>query len=125
MRAFRERVRLAIEKARVSQAEVARVAGMNAAHLNDILRGRRKNISAEVVVRIARALGCSSDWLLGLPSEAPTPAGIRHAVAIAGGRMLERIGSERMDPVNINAGVNSRRGRVRCPPRVREDLDDA
>lgn len=123
MKVFRERLKLTLERSRVSQAEAARVAGMNAAHLNDILRGRRKNITAEIVVRLATALGCSCDWLLGRDAEGPTPASVRHAIALGGGRVLDRIGSERMDPININAGVTSRRGRVRGRAPVRKEPD--
>lgn len=125
MKVFRDRLALTIEASRVSQAEVARVAGMNAAHLNDILRGRREHITAEVVARLAKALGCSCDWLLGFTTLGPAPVSVRHAIALGGGRVLDRIGAKRLDPININAGVTSHRGRVRGRARAREEPDDA
>ena len=115
MKVFRDRLQLTLEAARISQAEAARVARINVSHLNDMLRGRRKNVSAEIVVRLSRALGCTSDWLLGLTTTGPTPAGVRHAVALAGGHVLERAGVARMDPINVNAGLTARRGLVRKP----------
>ena len=61
---FRQRLQLTLAAARVSQAEIARVAGLDAKHLNDLCQGRRKNVSAQTVYALATALGCTSDWLL-------------------------------------------------------------
>ena len=53
------------------QKELARVAGIPVPTLNRIERGQQ-SLFAERVVTLARALGVSADYLLGL-TETPTP----------------------------------------------------
>jgi len=111
---LKDRLNLTLLSAKVTQAELARIAGMGASHVNDICRGKRTAITAETVVRMARVLGCTTDWLLGLTPEGPAPAAVRQSVASYGGRVLEAPGSRRIrDPINVNAGTRSMRGRVR------------
>lgn len=122
MSVLRDRLLLTITASRLSQAEVARVARLNVCHLNDICRGRSTHVTADTVVKLARAFGCSADWLLGLTSLGPSPIAVRQSIAHAGGRVLETPDAEWRDPINVNAGA-SRRGRVRArpaPSRLRE-----
>ena len=123
---FRQRLQLTLAAARVSQAEIARVAGLDAKHLNDLCQGRRKNVSAQTVYALATALGCTSDWLLGLTNVGPAPMAVRQSIGQRGGRVMQYVGVEAIDPINQNAGVRSRRGLVRgqAPKRVEEDDDD-
>ena len=114
MNVLKDRLNLTLLSAKVTQAELARLAGMGASHVNDICRGRMTAITAESVVRMARVLGCTTDWLLGMTPDGPAPAAVRQSVASYGGRVLEAPGSRRVrDPINVNAGSTSMRGRVR------------
>jgi transcriptional regulator with XRE-family HTH domain len=110
---FRDRLVMTLNLARVSQSELARLSGLGQPHLNAICAGRVVHVTAETVVRIARVLGCSTDWLLGLTARGPAPQTVRHAVASSGGRVIERPGEMHRDPINLNAGSVSRRGRAR------------
>ena len=49
-----------------SQVYLARKAGVNAANLNEIEHARKPGLSAATVVALAKALGVTSDYLLGL-----------------------------------------------------------
>ena len=125
MRIFRDRVQLALAMARVSQAQLAQVARLNPSHVNGLCNGRRKRVSAPTVVAIARAFGCSADWLLGLPATGPRPIALRQSIGQWGGTVMQFIGDEQIDPINQNRGVVSRRGLVRGrpPPRPSEEDD--
>ena len=121
MHALADRLRLTLRAAGISQSALARVSGLNITHVNDICRGRRANVNVRSVIALADALGCTVDWLLGRTGPGPTPTAVRHAIGQRGGTVLQYVGVERIDPININAGVTSRRGRVgrgvRPPPR--------
>lgn len=52
------------EARNMSQEELARKIGVNQCHISDIERGRRKP-SLDVLVKMADALGCSTDELIG------------------------------------------------------------
>jgi len=58
-----------IKKARIdkdmSQRELARQAGLRQAHLS-LIENDKHDPAATLVRRLARALGCSADYLLGL-----------------------------------------------------------
>lgn len=124
MRVFRDRLQLTLAKSRVSQAQLARIARLNPTHVNNLCNGRRTRVSAQTVVAIARALGCSTDWLLGLAAIGPKPIAVRQSIGVQGGRVMQYIGDERIDPINQNLGVVSRRGLVRGRPPVPPPEDD-
>ncbi len=63
------RIREAIKSRGWTQAELARRSGLTTAHLSDILQHTNKGqVSYRTVYSIARALGMSTEELLGLPS---------------------------------------------------------
>lgn len=68
------RVQAALERSGLSQAQVARQAGMTRAQLWKILTGKRATVHAETLRRLALALDCRADYLLGLRD---TPAARR------------------------------------------------
>lgn len=59
------RLREVREARNLSQADLARLAGVAQCHISDLERGRRKP-SFEVLVRLAKALECSLDDLVDL-----------------------------------------------------------
>jgi transcriptional regulator with XRE-family HTH domain len=61
-----------------TNAELARRAGLNQTLLWKILEGQRPKISAVTVKRLARALGVSTDYLLGMdvPDSEHNPAAL-------------------------------------------------
>ena len=81
------RLRMLLDATGISQAELARVAQLNVSHVNDICTGRRRDPSIRTVAAIARAAGCSCDWLIGLADRGPIPAEVRAAFVNAGGRL--------------------------------------
>jgi hypothetical protein len=81
------RLRLLLGAAGISQSELARIAVLNVSHVNDVCTGRRRDPSIRTVVSIARALGCSCDWLAGCVDRGPNPAEVRAAFLNAGGRL--------------------------------------
>lgn len=121
MHSLADRLRLTLRAAGISQSALAQVSGLNITHINDICRGRRVNVNVRSLIALADTLGCTVDWLLGRTEPGPLPAAVRQAIGQRGGTVLQYVGDERMDPININAGVTSRRGRVgrgiRPPPR--------
>ena len=58
----------------MTKAQLAKKAGLSWAQLQKILTGQRPQISADTVRRLALALGCTSDYLLGLAGEAAEDA---------------------------------------------------
>lgn len=65
-----------------TNAELARRAGLNQTLLWKILEGQRPKISAITVKRLARALGVSTDYLLGM--DIPESEELAAAVAMVG-----------------------------------------
>jgi transcriptional regulator with XRE-family HTH domain len=60
----------------LSQEKLAALVGTDKAHISRIESGARPSIAASTVARIATALGCSVDYLLGLTSHSrPYPRG--------------------------------------------------
>lgn len=58
-----------------TRAELARRTGLNPTHLWKIEQGHRARVEAETVRRLARALGCTTDYLLGMDEgDAEPPA---------------------------------------------------
>lgn len=56
----------------LSQTELAAYCGMNLGNLNELERGKSSGLRAETLVRLARALDCSLDYLCGF-TEDPRP----------------------------------------------------
>jgi DNA-binding Xre family transcriptional regulator len=53
----------------MTKAQLAKKAGLSWAQLQKILTGQRPQVSADTVRRLALALECTSDYLLGLSGE--------------------------------------------------------
>ena len=119
---FRDRLKMTLESARISQSSCAVAAGMHTSMVNQIIRGKKHAITAESVVRIAIALGVSTDWLLGLSANGPKPAAVRNAIAIAGAKVQERPGQP--DQRNLGkVGSATRRGRTVGRSQPIEEVD--
>ena len=52
------------------QSECARQVGMDRATYVRLEQGRKPRVEGETIVRLCHALGCTSDYLLGLSGEA-------------------------------------------------------
>jgi len=66
MEGFAQRVIQARNKHGWTRRELAKRAGLHEQHLANIERGHRQRIEGDTIIKLARALGCTSDWLLGL-----------------------------------------------------------
>lgn len=60
-----DRVKKALETAGLSQAELARKTGIAPPSLHDIESGKTKSLRSTTLVRMAKALGQTPDWLAG------------------------------------------------------------
>jgi transcriptional regulator with XRE-family HTH domain len=49
-----------------TQEELARESGVPQATISRIEKGQRRNPGADVIRRLARALGVTADWLIGM-----------------------------------------------------------
>ena len=67
------RIDICLEAKGWSQTELARRAHLNKVHLWKIRQGLRPNLTAVTVVRLAMALGVTTDYLLGLCEERYNP----------------------------------------------------
>lgn len=79
MRGLSERIRERIAELDLKQTEAARLSGVSAARFGNYAQGKRTP-DLETIVRIAKALRTSTDWLLGLNSAGPielTPVVVR------------------------------------------------
>jgi transcriptional regulator with XRE-family HTH domain len=72
MDAFGKRLRGRREQAGLSQADVARQTGIIQRDVSLLERGKKHALWAETLHRLAQALGCSTDYLLG-GTDDPTP----------------------------------------------------
>lgn len=71
---FRDRLRLAMARAEVTQSALSRRAGVDRSTLSQLLKDQGARLpNAQLVAECAAALGVSADWLLGL-SERPEQA---------------------------------------------------
>jgi transcriptional regulator with XRE-family HTH domain len=73
------RVRRAREAADMTQEQLAVAAGLKQWHISRIESGGIKDVKGETLVRLARALNVTTDYLLGLEEEEGTelqPAGV-------------------------------------------------
>ena len=69
MENFGQRVIDLREKHGWSRRELAKRSGLHEQHLLKIEQGLRKRIEGDTIIRLACALGCSADYLLGLKGE--------------------------------------------------------
>ena len=63
---FIERVLVTRRERGWTRRELARRAGLHEQHLAKVERGNRVRVEAETVRKLARALGCTTDYLLGM-----------------------------------------------------------
>jgi len=66
MRALGERLLLLRRRAALSQHELAQRAGVDVMTISRLERGTKKRLEVEPLARLSRALGVSTDSLLGL-----------------------------------------------------------
>ena len=80
VRLFQQRLIEAIERRRLSRRHLAQAAGVDRSTLSQLLaRDAVRLPRAETVVALARALGVSLDWLMGLSAEAGESADVLEA----------------------------------------------
>lgn len=60
---FSERLRVAMDAAKMNQASLARKAGMTRSAVNQVLQGTSKGMKPENLVAVARALDVRVEWL--------------------------------------------------------------
>lgn len=66
MEGFGQRVTELRERYGWTRRELAKRSGLHEQHLLKIEQELRKRIEGDTIIRLARALGCSADYLLGL-----------------------------------------------------------
>ena len=68
-----ERIMVTRKRQRIAQKDLAVTIGMSQKHLSQIETGIKHglHLRAEAVIRLAQALGVSTDYLLGLQQEQP------------------------------------------------------
>jgi transcriptional regulator with XRE-family HTH domain len=67
-----ERLRRRRKDQQMSQQELARLMQIPQSWISDLENGKRPHVEADTVYRFCRALGCTSDYLVGLTDD-PTP----------------------------------------------------
>jgi len=72
MEGFGQRVITARGRQGWTRRELATRAGLHEQHLAKVERGDRHRIEADTILKLAAALGCSTDYLMGLTDD-PTP----------------------------------------------------
>jgi len=70
---FGERLRRQRKVQQMSQQELAKLMQIPQSWISELENGKRPHVEADTVYRFCRALGCTSDYLVGL-AEDPTPA---------------------------------------------------
>src|SRR2546427_5684523 len=74
-----ERIRKRRQELGISQRELARRLGARYATLSDLERGVREEMTIALLRKLARALGVTSDWLIGMYEDEESerePAGL-------------------------------------------------
>jgi transcriptional regulator with XRE-family HTH domain len=66
-----DRIWQARERRGMNQEQLAAAAGIRQGHISRLESGDLKDIRGETLVKIARALGVTTDYLLGLSDELP------------------------------------------------------
>jgi transcriptional regulator with XRE-family HTH domain len=69
MEGFGQRIIAARAKQGWTRRELAKRAGLHEQHLANVERGNRRRIEAETIIKLARALRCTTDYLLGVSDE--------------------------------------------------------
>lgn len=65
----------------VKPAELRKLAGLKSTqHAMQILAGERRDVTALTAVKVARAFGVSTDWLVTGEGKAPDDAAVKRAV---------------------------------------------
>ena len=64
-----ERVQARITELHMNSTEVARKAGLERTFVHDLISGRKKTITAEALVALAKALGCLPEELVGMAGD--------------------------------------------------------
>jgi transcriptional regulator with XRE-family HTH domain len=72
MEGFGQRVITARTTHGWTRRELAKRAGLHEQHLANVERGNRHRIEAETIIKLARALGCTTDYLLGVTAASAT-----------------------------------------------------
>lgn len=80
MKLFAERLKEARKQARLTQTALAEWCGLNLPNLNALERGKADGIRGVTLVRLARLLEVSTDYLLGLTDDPTPPARRRREV---------------------------------------------
>lgn len=88
---LRDRLTLTIQAARVPVSVVARAADVPDQTLRKLLHGVHTHILSDTLVKLADALGCTTDWLLGRSSQGPTPVAVRYALALTGAKIDRKV----------------------------------
>ena len=57
------------QQRKMSQQELARLVGVNQSFISKMESGEQINPNAETLKRLARALGCTTDYLVGMYEE--------------------------------------------------------
>lgn len=78
-----ERLRATRLLAGVSARELGRLARLQHSHVSLIESGAVANVRVDTLAALARALGCSLDWLVNGEGDAPSEATVRAAVDAA------------------------------------------
>jgi transcriptional regulator with XRE-family HTH domain len=78
MEGFGQRVITARSHQGWTRRELAKRAGLHEQHLANVERGHRHRIEADTIIKLAQALGCTTDYLMGLvdtpmPQQRPRP----------------------------------------------------
>jgi transcriptional regulator with XRE-family HTH domain len=73
LKVFGERLRQRRKDQQMSQQELAKLMQIPQSWISELENGKRPHVEADTVYRFCRALGCTSDYLVGLIDD-PTPA---------------------------------------------------
>jgi transcriptional regulator with XRE-family HTH domain len=86
-----DRLREVRALAGVSARDASAIAGLSPSHVA-LLEAGRHRATADTVSRLARAFGCSIDWLVDGSGKAPTARAVRAAVVAARERARAIVG---------------------------------
>ena len=79
MPTFGERILILRRRNDLTQRELAKMAGINSKTLARVERGEVKDLAGQAIAKLARALGCSGDYLLGLTEDEEEERQYAHA----------------------------------------------
>ena len=94
MKPFATNLRNKRKQRRMSQIELARIAGLQQSHVGHYEAGRRSP-SALNLISLATALGCSTDYLLGRSADSEWDAGYRAGIMAARAAIDQVAGQKR------------------------------